>query len=295
MNTIKINSPKAWLLAVRPKTLTGAATPVLIGSALAYSTDPSRFLIIPFVLCLLFAFFMQMAANLVNDYYDFKTGVDTSNRLGPERAYAEGWVTRKGMFIAISILLFFACATGLPLIYYGGWEMLLVGIVCVAFCILYTTFFSYVGLGDLLVLLFFGLVPVCVTYYIQMHMITVEAVLASLSCGLAIDGLLLVNNFRDRDTDAAGGKRTSVVRFGAMFGKTAYLLCGVLATLLCLYFVFTGKPFAFILPLFYLFLHIKAWRQMVAIDHGYGLNVLLGKTARNMFLLGLLISIGLLL
>lgn len=292
---VKTNSFKAWLLAVRLQTLTGAATPVIIGGTLAYTDKPEMFRWLPFGLSLLFALLMQMSANLVNDYYDFKTGADTQERLGPKRAYAEGWVTRRGMITAISVLLFVAAVAGFPLVFFGGWEMLLVGAACICFCILYTTYFSYAGMGDLLVLLFFGLVPVMFTYYIQLHTLTVGTVVAGLSSGLAINALLLVNNFRDRDTDPKAGKRTVVVRFGASFGKRAYLLCGLLPCLLSFYFLCTGRPFAFLFPLLYLVLHILSWKKMVAIDHGYALNVVLGETARNMLCFGLLLSAGLLL
>ena len=163
---VRLNSAKAWLLAARPKTLTGAAVPVMIALALAW-TDRSAehpFMWLPAVLCMLFAFVMQIDANFVNDYFDFMKGTDDEERLGPRRACANGWVTAKAMRIAMGVTTFLGCIIGLPLIYYGGWQMIVVGVLCVFFCFLYTTHLSYMGLGDVLVLVFFGIVPVCVTY-----------------------------------------------------------------------------------------------------------------------------------
>ena len=195
---IQPNSLQAWGLAIRPKTLTGAAIPVMIGCALADMYDKLQ--VLPAVLCFLFAFLMQIDANFINDYFDFIKGTDdTEKRLGPRRACAQGWVKPRSMRYAIALTTIAACVAGLPLIFYGGVEMILVGAVCVVFCFLYTTYLSYVGLGDVLVLVFFGLVPVCITYYIQLHTCTWEVLAASVSCGLVIDCLLLVNNYRDRE------------------------------------------------------------------------------------------------
>ena len=215
---IKTNSMKAWLLAARPKTLSGAAVPVMIGLSLAYSD--ARFYVdgafnwIAAVLCMLFAFAMQIDANFINDFYDFVNGTDDAEtRLGPRRACAQGWVTLDAMKKAIALTTCLA-VIGLPLAYYGGLEMIAVGVACVVFAFLYTTFFSYQGLGDLLVLVFFGLIPVCCTYYIQLHTMTWEVFLASMACGLVIDALLIVNNFRDRDNDRLAGKNTIIVKLG---------------------------------------------------------------------------------
>lgn len=117
---------------------------------------------VPAILCLLFAWVMQIDSNFVNDYFDCKKGADDETRLGPRRACSQGWITMKAMKIGIAITTLIACIIGLPLVFYGGIEMVLVGITCVAFCFLYTTSLSYLGLGDVLVLMFFGIVPVAV-------------------------------------------------------------------------------------------------------------------------------------
>ncbi len=297
---VKRNSLKAWVLAARPKTLSGAAVPVMIGLALArvdaQQYEGDVFSWVAAVLCLLFAFIMQIDANFVNDFYDYAKGIDDrETRLGPERACTQGWVSVEAMKHAIAITTCLACIIGLPLIYYGGFEMILVGLTCVVFCFLYTTLFSTIGLGDILVLVFFGLVPVSITYYVQLHTFSFEVITASLACGLVIDGLLLVNNFRDRDTDRAVGKQTLVVRIGAEASLSLYLAVGIVACLMGLVFWLNGHLLAFILPFIYLVLHVYTWLHMKQIWQGRELNKCLGETARNIFVYGLLVTLGILL
>ena len=171
---VKQDSARAWLLAARPKTLTGAMVPVMIGLALAYN-DAQEYMGDVFSwtaagLCLLFAILMQVDANFVNDLFDYARGNDdTATRLGPLRACTQGWVTVDAMKQAIALTTCVACAAGLPLVWYGGMEMIAIGLLCVVFCFLYTTHLSYIGMGDVLVLVFFGIVPVCITYYIQLN------------------------------------------------------------------------------------------------------------------------------
>ena len=191
---IKKDSLKAWILAARPKTLSGAAVPVMIGLALAYKDsflyEGDPFCWVPAVLCLLFAWVMQIDANFINDFFDFTKGTDdTATRLGPRRACAQGWVSVDKMKHAIALTTCIACLTGLPLVLYGGLEMVLVGILCLLFCFLYTTYLSYIGMGDMLVVLFFGIVPVCVPYYIQLHICSSFVFLVSVACGMVVDTL----------------------------------------------------------------------------------------------------------
>ena len=297
---VKKNSLKAWILAARPKTLTGAAVPVMIGLALAYA-DAQHYQGSPFSwvaagLCLLFAFIMQIDANFVNDFFDYAKGTDNrETRLGPERACTQGWVSPDAMKYAIAGTTCLACVVGLPLIWYGGLEMVLVGVACVIFCFLYTTHLSYVGMGDVLVLLFFGLVPVCITYYLQLHTFTLELLVASLACGIVIDALLLVNNFRDRDTDRVAGKNTLVVHIGPDATLWLYLGVGIVACLMGLVFWVNGRLLAFVLPSVYLLLHVFTWLKMKKIWSGRELNKCLGETARNIFVYGLMVTLGVLL
>ena len=294
---IRVNSIMAWILAARPKTLTGAAVPVMIALAMVYNQCGCA---IPFrwtaaALCLLFAFIMQIDANFINDYFDFLHGNDDETRLGPLRACAQGWVTMKAMRLAIVLTTLIACGIGMPLIIYGGWQMMVVGSLCVVFCFLYTTKLSYLGLGDILVLLFFGIVPVCVTYYIQLHVVSMDVMMASVACGLVIDTLLVVNNYRDIDNDRKAGKQTLIVHLGSEWGRYLYLWLGIVACAIGAVHCFHAHLFAFVLPIIvYLFLHVKTYRSLCHIEKGKELNRVLGMTARNMFIYGLMVTIGLL-
>ena len=296
---VKKNSFKAWFLAARPKTLTGAAVPVMIGLSLAWKDaaqyEGNVFSWVAAVLCLLFAFIMQIDANFINDFVDYAKGTDDrETRLGPERACTQGWVSIDAMKHAIAATTILACLVGLPLVWFGGMEMILIGMICVAFCFLYTTHLSYMGLGDVLVLLCFGLIPVSITYYVQLHTVTVEVLVASLACGIVIDGLLLVNNFRDRDTDKLAGKNTLVVNVGENTAIMLYLSVGIVACLMGLVFGIYGSWWAFGLPFIYLILHVFTFLKMKRIWKGRELNKCLGETARNIFIYGLLVTIGIL-
>ena len=311
--SVRPNSLYAWLLAARPKTLTGAAVPVMMGLVLAWAyfyrlpqqvctvenlnqqTGVGTISWVPAVLCVLFAFIMQIDANFINDYFDWKKGTDDEHRLGPRRACAQGWITPKAMQWGIGLTTLLACMVGFPLIFYGGYDLIWIGVACVVFCFLYTLLLSYIGLGDLLVLVFFGLVPVCVTFYIQTHTLTKEVVLSSLACGMVIDTLLLVNNYRDRDNDRRVGKRTLVVLIGERATEILYFALGLLAFHMGLTFFFQGQYFTFFLPVIYLSLHAHTYRKMKRIKHGKALNGILAENARNMFIYGVLFSVGVIL
>ncbi len=293
---VRLNSPRAWLLAARPKTLSGAAVPVMVALSMAWcDLSGTGFKVLPAILCLLFAFIMQIDANLVNDYFDFRKGTDDEQRLGPKRACAQGWVTLSAMRKAIALTTAAACAVGIPLVLYGGWWMVAIGVLCVVFCFLYTTHLSYLGLGDLLVLLFFGIVPVGATYFLQTGKMTLEVFTASVACGLVIDTLLVVNNYRDRDNDRRTGKNTLVVRIGARATERLFPALGITACLLGLVYWAYGHFWAFLLPVVYLSLHLVTSERMKTIGKGFGLNKILGENARNMFIYGILLSIGFLL
>lgn len=295
---VKTNSVKAWLLATRPKTLSAAAVPVMIGTAFAWRNTSEQFNWIPAILCLLFAWIMQIDSNLVNDYFDFKKGNDDETRLGPKRACSEGWITSDAMVWGILITTLLGCMTGIPLILYGGLEMVMVGIACVVFCFLYTTLFSYHGLGDILVLLFFGIIPVCCTYYVCMplhqQIPTGEVIASSIACGLAIDALLIVNNYRDIDNDRSNGKITLAVRLGEsktrrLYESIGYLAAGIMIILIFfdLYQINKVIP-TYAIYIIYIILHRQSYKEMKRINKGAKLNQVLGLTARNILVFGIL-------
>ena len=295
---VKTNSVKAWLLATRPKTLSAAAVPVMIGTAFAWRNTSEQFNWIPAILCLLFAWIMQIDSNLVNDYFDFKKGNDDETRLGPKRACSEGWITSDAMVWGILITTLLGCMTGIPLILYGGLEMVMVGIACVVFCFLYTTLFSYHGLGDILVLLFFGIIPVCCTYYVCMplhqQIPTGEVIASSIACGLAIDALLIVNNYRDIDNDRSNGKITLAVRLGEsktrrLYESIGYIAADIMITLVFFDLYQTDKLIpTYAIYLIYIILHRQSYQEMKRINKGAKLNQVLGLTARNILVFGIL-------
>ena len=300
---VRVNSLKAWILAARPKTLTGAAVPVMIGIACAvamYGWCGIR--VVPAVLCMLFALIMQVDANFINDYFDFMKGTDDEQRLGPKRACAQGWITASAMRSGLFVTTLLACIVGLPLVYYGGWEMIMVGLACVVFCFLYTISFSYIGLGDLLVLVFFGIVPVCMTYWLTapptaLTSIPFAVVLMSIACGLIIDTLLVVNNYRDIENDRRAGKLTLIVRIGERGGLVLYLMLGLVGTILAIVGVvlldWHDGQWTQSLLIIYTPFHTWAFNEIRYIRKGAELNRVLGMTARNMFIFGLLASAAL--
>lgn len=312
---MKQNSLQAWILAARPKTLSGAAVPVMIGIALAYvhveglsiHVDGVGMNWAAAILCLLFAFVMQIDANFVNDYFDcLKGNDDSATRLGPKRACSEGWITMPAMKRGIIVTTIIGALCGLPLIAFGGWGMIIVGALCILFCFLYTTKLSYMGLGDVLVLVFFGIVPVCLTYYVcipeqvsdmvfrhTLWDIPAKVFWVSVACGLIIDTLLIVNNYRDRDNDRRDGKITLVVRIGEKASEALYSLLGYIGVLITWWCVVepsskVSQTFGAVLVIGYAVLNMLARRKMVAIKRGKELNKILGMTARNILLYGIL-------
>lgn len=289
-DNVRCNSFKAWFLATRPKTLTAAMVPVALACAMAYAYGSFRWF--PALTSAVFAGLMQIASNLINDLYDFLKGADREDRLGPKRATAQGWITPRAMRMGIVLVVLLACATGCLLVSQAGWWLVAVGAACVLFAFLYTLVLSYWGFGDLLVLVFFGLVPVVATFYLQTSFVCLPVVISAVACGLVIDTLLVLNNYRDREADAISGKHTVVVLFGEMFGKWLYLLLGFVACALASSLFVFGRYAAAFMPLLYLLPHLQTWRMMVRINKGRELNSVLGQTSRNIAFFGILFAIG---
>jgi 1,4-dihydroxy-2-naphthoate octaprenyltransferase len=241
---------RVWLSASRPRTLPAALAPVIVGSALAAHDrgfDPAAA-----ALCLLFALLVQVGTNLANDYYDFVHGADTPSRVGPRRAVAAGLVSPTAMRRAMAAVFAAAFVAGLGLIHWGGPWMLAIGITSILCGIAYTGGpwpLGYHGLGDVFVFIFFGLVAVTTTYFVQTGRVTAHAVLAGIPIGLLAANILLVNNYRDAETDAAAHKRTLVVRFGRTFARRQFSGCLFVALAVPVVFWATGyRPWS-LLPL----------------------------------------------
>ena len=287
---------QAWWLAARPKTLAAGATPVVVASALAFYNG--CFLWPPALICFVFAVLAQVISNFANDYFDYKKGSDKSERFGPKRAVTEGWIAPKTMLRVTLGLCMLNSAIGLSLLYYGGWLLLFVGVAVVIFALAYSGGpypLAYHGWGDVCVLVFFGIVPVGFSYYVQSQQWPPVVTICGIAVGLVVINILVANNYRDRLSDAKAGKKTTIVLFGQRFGEYFYLFNGLVAFLCCQYFWFEQSPLPAIFPLVYLALHIKTWRKMIAIGSGRALIGVLEQTARNTMIFGLTLAIGLML
>jgi 1,4-dihydroxy-2-naphthoate octaprenyltransferase len=215
---------------MRPRTLPAAIAPVLVGSALAWRAG--SFVPAAALLCLAFALLVQIGANFANDYYDFLQGADTHERVGPLRAVAAGLVTPAAMKRAMALVFGLAFATGLALVAWGGWWLVAVGVASIACAVAYTGGpypLGYHGLGDVFVFVFFGLVAVGGTFYVQAGVVTAASVWAGAAVGALATNILLVNNYRDAETDAKAGKRTVVVRFGRGYARIQFAAAHALA------------------------------------------------------------------
>ena len=232
MTTQAITRRQAWILAARPKTLPAALSPVVVGTALAFADGALAWL--PALAAALGALLLQILSNFANDYSDFFRGADTPDRLGPTRVTSAGLIPPAAMRNAIIAVIGVSALVGLYLVWVGGWPILLIGVTGIVAALAYTGGpfpFGYYGLGELFVFLFFGVAAVCGTYYVQALTLTPAVVTASFAVGALVTAILVVNNYRDIDTDRRAGKRTMAVRLGRRGAQIEY------AALLALAFV----------------------------------------------------------
>lgn len=277
--------------ASRPKTLWAAVTPVAVGTACAASV--SGFSAGPAFAALGVAVAIQIGTNLSNDVLDFDRGADTEKRVGPVRAVQSGLLSRGQVWAGAWIAFAVSVACGLYLAAVAGWPVLLVGAVSIASGLLYTAgpwALAYTGLGDLFVLLFFGLVAVCGTAYVQALHVPTAAWWCGLAVGALATAILVVNNLRDLETDALAGKRTLAVRFGARFARLEYAALLLLAHAATVPVVVESGPWPLLswlaLPFAVAVLR-SVWR-----GEGAVLNEALAATARLLLLFGVLLSTG---
>lgn len=212
---------RKWLLAIRPKTLSAAVVPVLMGSALA-ADEPAAVTWWVFFCALFGALLIQVATNLINDALDYRKGADTAERLGPTRVTQAGLIAPQSVMTAAWVCLFGAALFGIPLLNRGGWPMLVVGLASIAAAYAYTGGpfpLAYRGMGEIFVVIFFGFVAVGGTFYAHSLQLTQSALLAGFAAGSLATVLLVINNLRDADNDRRSNKRTLVVRFGERFAR----------------------------------------------------------------------------
>ncbi|HVA93234.1 MAG TPA: 1,4-dihydroxy-2-naphthoate polyprenyltransferase [Chloroflexota bacterium] len=220
-----VSGLRGWYLAARPHTLPAAVAPVLVGTALAVAARHFQPLV--FLATLICSLLIQIGTNFANDYYDFRKGADTSERLGPTRVTQSGIFTPRQVLLATGYTFSLALVVGAYLVWVGGVPIVVVGILSILCGLGYTGGpypLGYHGLGDLFVFIFFGLVAVTGTFYLQTGMVSFHTLLASLPVGLLCTNLLVVNNLRDIDTDRAAGKRTLAVRIGRAATRQQYVL-----------------------------------------------------------------------
>jgi 1,4-dihydroxy-2-naphthoate octaprenyltransferase len=288
------NRIRTWVAAARPRTLPAAVAPVIVGSALA--SHAGRFDPAAAGLCLGFALLVQIGTNFANDYYDFVKGADTSARVGPRRAVAAGLVAPVAMRRAMAGVFAAAFALGLTLIHWGGPRLLAVGVASIVSGIAYTGGpwpLGYHGLGDLFVFVFFGLVAVGTTYYVQAGEVSRAALAVAVPIGLLAANILVVNNYRDAETDAAAGKRTLVVRFGRGFARAQFALSLMVALVTPLILWLHKYSPAVFLPWLLIptgWRHFGRLRDARAPDE---LIALLGDTGRLLVFYALLLGVGL--
>ena len=228
-----------WLLAARPKTLAAAIVPVLVGTSLAYNAHtPLHWA--PFLYALGGALFIQIGTNLVNDALDFKRGADTAERLGPMRVTQAGLLSANAVLTGAYACFGLAALCGIPLIVRGGWPIVVIGVVSIVAAYAYTGGpypLAYHGLGEVFVILFFGLTAVGGSYYLQRLTIDISVLVAGLACGALAVLLLAINNLRDIHNDRASNKRTLAARFGERFARgeiewmaiSVYMATGIVA------------------------------------------------------------------
>lgn len=285
---------RIWILASRPRTLPAAIAPVLVGTALAASED--EFHALPFAAALVGSIFIQIGTNLSNDYSDARRGADTDDRLGPVRVTAGGLMPPRHVLVGTYIAFSIAVAAGLYLAAVAGWELLLVGVASILAGVLYTGGprpYGYEGLGELFVFVFFGIVAVVGSYYVQTEELRWEAFALAVPVGLLSSAILVVNNVRDIDTDRRAGKRTLAVKLGRDRARqlfTAMVVLSFLAPVVT--FALGGLTAWLLISLIALPLAVPLIRTVSSRTDGPALNGALAGTGRLLAVFSLLLAAG---
>jgi len=284
---------KYWLLAARPKTLLMSLTPLLVGGTLAY-VESGEFYWSPWLTALLAAIGIQVGTNLHNDVSDFERGADTPERLGPRRATAEGWLSATAVRRGALISFGFSFGLGIYLVWLGGWPILLLGLISLLAGFSYTGGpmpIAYTPLGEIFVLLFFGIAAVSGTYYLQTMGLSWTAVIAGVTVGLPAAAVLLINNYRDLETDLKAGKKTLATFIGRPGSRYLYSTMVLLPLVLAL----SLNPHPVLRWFPWLTLPMVSWliHQLWTLPIGLQLNTLLAYTAQFQLLFGIFLCLAL--
>lgn len=290
----KPQSVKAWVVAARPKTLLLSITPIAVGTFLA--PVPFKQLNWSLALCTLgAAVAMQIATNMINDAVDFKRGADTKHRLGPQRATQSGLLTDKQVLSAGFGTLIVAAILALPMMIVGGLPFILLTAIALLCSYMYTAGpfpIAYKGLGELFVILFYGLMATLCPYYLQTGELSAGAWVASLQLGLLASAPLAINNLRDIEEDTKSHKRTLAVRFGRFFGKWEITFLMLAPFIINIYWLSIGRYLTFILPCAALFMVVNLLRGIWKHSPSRLYNRYLGEAAMITAIFGLLIVLG---
>ena len=304
----EVSRRRAWLMAARPQTLPAAAAPVIVGVGLA--ADAGVFAPLPALAALVGAALIQIGTNFANDYYDAIRGADTDDREGFTRVVASGIIDPHEVKRAMWLTFAAAILVGTYLVAVGGVPIIVIGLASVAAGIAYTGGpypLGYHGLGDLFVFVFFGVIAVTGTYYVQAAALVgghfplwipegtvpLAVVVASLPIAALSTNILVVNNVRDREEDAETGKRTLAVRFGYRFSRLQFLLLLTVAYLTPLWFLWSGYGAAVLLPLLTLPLAATVTRTVLTETSGAALNPALESTGKLLAAYAALFAAGL--
>ncbi len=287
-------SVRAWALACRPATLTAAIAPVLVGCAVALHQVPLRMDAV--MATLLGASLLQIASNFANDVFDFEKGADTGERLGPTRAVQAGLLSSRQMKTGLGVVIGLSLLVGAYITFLAGWPIVVIGLSSIVAAVAYTGGpypLGYHGWGDVFVFLFFGLVAVTGTVFVQTGGMSPFAFTAAVPIGALATNILVVNNLRDRHTDELANKRTLAVRLGRRGALLQYLGQLMISYLVpvFIYYQFAASPWV-LLPWISLPLAVKNWRA-VQVEEGRALNAVLVATAKLVFVFGLLFALGL--
>jgi 1,4-dihydroxy-2-naphthoate polyprenyltransferase len=292
-----LSHSRIWILASRPRTLPAAIAPVLVGTALAAAEDEFR--VLPFIAALVGSIFIQIGTNLSNDYSDARRGADTEERLGPVRVTAGGLMPPRHVLVGTYVAFGVAVAAGLYLAAVAGWELLVVGVASILAGVLYTGGprpYGYEGLGELFVFVFFGIVAVVGSYYVQTEELRWEAFALAVPVGLLSSAILVVNNVRDIDTDRRAGKRTLAVRLGRERARRLFVAMIVLSFAAPVAtFAFGGLTAWLLVTLAAVPLAVPLVRTVSSRSDGPALNAALAGTGRLLAAFSLLLSAGVLL
>lgn len=292
--SLELTKFNVWTLAIRPKTLPAAISPVLVGTAMAvYDGMFSPF---PAIAAMIGALLLQILSNLANDYFDFVKGLDKADREGPKRVSASGLLSLEELRIGIIINIFLAVVNGLYLIWVGGLPILIIGLLSIIFALLYSGGpfpLSSIGLGDIFVFIFFGLVAVGGTYFVQVLSINSLVLLVAIPTGLLITAILVVNNYRDIETDKAVNKFTLAVFMGHKYTKIYFISLVVVSyiTPFILLFAYEFSPWI-LLPILSAGKAIKLITNVLETNAGKLMNPTLGGIAQLGLIFSLLFSIG---